>query len=726
MLNLDRFLRHHVDGLLGFVGLVLTDTEIFFLGVPAHICAVGLYFRGRRRRFARRLPPKTKPRCAGLVPKGSLSLTQNFVKLVNQTEIAIDTMCNEYYNYHYKRINMKKNTEQLSFDYYTCFKNIYYTLYSNSNTSRAERLISDITKILLCKLMYENTQKKLDPSISGKELISQLRKSYPQCCEQFDDFSLEDKDIYKVLSSIECISLLDAPANIMGDAFQAIIGPTIRGDKGQFFTPKELVECIVSIMKPCKGEIVMDPACGTGGFLSQAYVYCADKEKKSKKEITLIGIDKDRDMADMALATTEIISKGHSIIYNRNSLELLKQGDSLNSLIGSVDVILTNPPFGSKIGISDERVLSTFDFGYNWTFSETDQTWYKLNTIAKNQVPQVLFIELCVRLLKDGGRMAIVLPEGIFGNKTLGFIWAYLKKNGRILGMIDCPRSTFQPSTDTKTNVLFYQKGLKYDDKILVSVAKYSGHDKRGRVVNLNNTPYPNDFIAIANDFNNGNVNGYWKTVHMSGSYFVPRYMAGLVRTSTDDKYISIGEMLDRGFLIRKSGKEVGSDAYGTGSIPFVRTSDIINFEISSDPTNAVSDEIYEQYAKQQNLAVGDILFIADGRYRIGKTAIITENNIKCLIQSHIEILSLTKKAPFTPYEFLYSLNMDEVQEQVRSLIFIQSTLGTIGNRIKEIVVKKPERNREWNEKIHAFQNNIEMRARCLSELKDMETNYEL
>ena len=72
-LNLDGFLRHHVDGLLGLVGLVLTD--IFYLGVPHPIVWVGLYFRGRRRRFACRQPPKTKPRCAGLVPKGSLSLT---------------------------------------------------------------------------------------------------------------------------------------------------------------------------------------------------------------------------------------------------------------------------------------------------------------------------------------------------------------------------------------------------------------------------------------------------------------------------------------------------------------------------------------------------------------------------------------------------------------------------------------------------------------------------
>ena len=125
-------------------------------------------------------------------------------------------------------------------------------------------------------------------------------------------------------------------------------------------------------------------------------------------------------------------------------------------------------------------------------------------------------------------------------------------------------------------------------------------------------------------------------------------------------------------------------------------------------------------------MSVGDILFIADGRYRIGKTAIITKYNIKSLIQSHIEILSLTESAPFSPYEFLYCLNSDEVQEQVRSLIFIQSTLGTLGNRIQEISIRIPERTVEWEEKIHAFQRNIEMRAECLFMLKQNENSFEL
>ena len=192
------------------------------------------------------------------------------------------------------------------------------------------------------------------------------------------------------------------------------------------------------------------------------------------------------------------------------------------------------------------------------------------------------------------------------------------------------------------------------------------------------------------------------------------------------EKFISVGEMIENGYLRIHSGHEVGSEAYGTGNIPFIRTSDLINFEVSSDPTNSVSEAIYEQYSKQQNLKEGDILFIADGRYRIGKTAILNKYNLKCIIQSHIDIFSLSEKSPIQPYEFLYLMNSQIVQEQIRNLVFIQSTLGTLGTRIKEIQIPLPVRNDEWNKKIHAFQKNIETRAKILSQLNEIQHSFEL
>lgn len=602
-------------------------------------------------------------------------------------------------------------------DYNAYFKSIYYTLYTNDNASRAETIVSDISKLLLFKLIVEKKDLIID-YCTGEKIIQIIADELPEYAPRIKKFSLSDSSIRSVMRELNAINISHAPSHIVGDAFQTIIGPRIRGDKGQFFTPKELVECMVSIANPRHNSTIIDPACGTGGFLTEAYTQLQTHDSNSSCQ--LIGIDKDSDMVDIAIATVSVVAGNDSLIYNSNSLEILNPENELNHLIGTADCILTNPPFGSKIGVTDKKILQLYEFGHNWAFSKSEQKWYKLDSLVKNQAPQILFIELCVNLLRSGGRLAIVLPEGIFGNKSFGYIWDYLKRKGKIEAMIDCPRNTFQPSTDTKTNVLFFKKDEPYDDSVLIAVAKECGHDKRGRITNNEGKPWKNDFLQISQDYKKKKT-PIWHKAFLTGSYYVPRYLASKAEYTCSNGFITIGDMLNNGMLNKKKGKEIGSESYGTGDIPYIRTSDINNFEISADPTNSVSNEIYYKYSAQQDLKVGDILLITDGRYRIGKTAIITEYTIKCLIQSHILILSLDDTAPFTPYEFLFCLNTAYVQEQIRNMIFIQSTLGTLGNRFSEIQIPLPNRSNEWQKKIHAFQKHIEMRAKCLNELKKYE-----
>ena len=612
-------------------------------------------------------------------------------------------------------------------NYYSCFRNVYYSLYSNSNTSRAENIISDISKILLFKLLSEQLPSIYWDNCSGTQILKSLRAALPDRYNgKHDEFHLSDENIRTVIVELSKIELVKAPAHIIGDAFQSMIGPKIRGDKGQFFTPKELVACMTSILSPSSADVIMDPACGTGGFLIEAFQQVIQKTGNISNQFQMIGMDKDSDMADLAFAATKIIANKHAKIFQCNSLEIVKPDHELHYLLGTADYIFTNPPFGAKIAITDTAILSQYDFGHRWIFENKDcGQWLQYPDLLKSQSPQVLFLELCIKLLKDHGKLAIVLPEGMFGNQSSGYLWRYLREHGKILGMIDCPRNTFQPSTDTKTNVLFFEKGGEYSPEILIAVAKQCGHDKRGNTTDSLHRPWKNDFISITEDYFR-TPHALWKAVMLEGTYYVPRYLAGKMAYAHQSNVITIADMMHSGYLLRKSGKEIGSEAYGTGNIPFVRTSDISNFEISTDPTNSVSEEIYNRYAAQQNLKIGDILFVADGRYRIGKTAIITKYNLKCLIQSHIEILSLTDQAPFTPFEFLYSLNSISVQEQVRNMIFVQSTLGTLGSRIQEIAIPLPLRNSEWDKKIRAFQTNIETRAKCLSQLKKEEHFFDL
>jgi len=206
--------------------------------------------------------------------------------------------------------------------------------------------------------------------------------------------------------------------------------------------------------------------------------------------------------------------------------------------------------------------------------------------------------------------------------------------------------------------------------------------------------------------------------------YLVPRYYveeapqsdseAALVR---DAKFISIGDLASSGVLDIRKGNEVGSEAYGTGDIPFVRTSDISNFEISTDPTKSVSDEIYERFSGHQRLRPGSILMVVDGRYRIGATAVITARTVRSVVQSHVKIIDVAPDSRVDPYAVLFSLSLPSVRRRIRDLVFVQSTLGTLGKRLLELKLPALWTPGPWSTRVELFRNTLRERDRLLGEL---------
>ena len=150
---------------------------------------------------------------------------------------------------------------------------------------------------------------------------------------------------------------------------------------------------------------------------------------------------------------------------------------------------------------------------------------------------------------------------------------------------------------------------------------------------------------------------------------------------------LSVGELIDNGIIQARRGNEIGSQYYGSGDIPFVRTSDIVNWEIKFDPIKAVSEEIYNQYGKSQDVQETDILFVNDGTFLIGRTAIVTKLDIRIIIQSHLRKLRVLDRQYIDPYYFFYLLNSKIVRKQIDSKTFVQATISTIGNRLREIIL---------------------------------------
>lgn len=616
------------------------------------------------------------------------------------------------------------------------FRQLYYHLYSNSTASRSERILSDLSKLIMASISHSNGQLKSEVSLflngngtANSIILPGLVKEYPTSVGVEDKFSLDDNALRHSFNVLQKIDLKSNPSHTFGDAFQALMGPRLRGDKGQFFTPRSVVRAMVEMLAPTPGTAVIDPACGTGGFLSAVLDFWRGREVSG----TVVGIDKDSDLALLASALSVVHSDDSTIkIHNANSLSfenLAQNGVEL----GKFDYVLTNPPFGAKIGITDKHLLSSFDLGHEWDVSP--KGWCKSAAIRSTQDPQVLFIELCVRLLKDEGKLGIVLPEGVFGNKKSGYIWDYLRQNGEIEALIDCPRTTFQPGTDTKTNILFFKKTRKASTECWVSVAYHCGHDKRGKSVKADGSIVQDDFSEIAKDWHlKPDSRTIWNKISIEGAYYlVPRYYDRRTASSVhndaerlDSGVVSLGELVKAGVVTIRKGHEVGSEAYGSGEIPFVRTSDIHNFEISYDPTNCVSEDIYREYAPQQKLKAGDIFMVVDGRYKIGRCAILHEWSTRCIAQSHLRIISLSSKARFNPMALLYALSLPSVQREIRRLVFIQSTLGGLGSRIEEIRIPDPRQSGKWGDILLKFEEAVAERARHSAYLQSFGHEVEL
>jgi Type I restriction modification DNA specificity domain. len=210
-------------------------------------------------------------------------------------------------------------------------------------------------------------------------------------------------------------------------------------------------------------------------------------------------------------------------------------------------------------------------------------------------------------------------------------------------------------------------------------------------------------------------------------NYYDPEIEENLKKMEESGRYVltSIKELIEKRLLSIKRGHEVGSQYYGMGDIPFVRTSDIVNWEIKIDPIKCIPEEIYEKYRKSQDIHENDILLVTDGTFLIGRTAIMTSLDKKIVIQSHIRRFRCLKPQQLHPYLLLYLLNTDIVQQQIEAKTFVQATISTLGNRIYEIILPIPKDKNVIGKIINEISNIIEMKI-CVKRKTDSIKNFKM
>ncbi|MBA2861035.1 N-6 DNA methylase [Methanococcus maripaludis] len=413
------------------------------------------------------------------------------------------------------------------------FKAIRNHLAANTvGATRDEVLAQQLINIIFCKIYDERftepdevvtfragfEENSIDVKNRILKLFDKVKRKYKEVLDENDTITLDANSVTYVIGELQNYCLIEAERDIIADAFETFIGHALKGGQGQFFTPRNVVKMMVDILDPNDEDLIIDPACGSGGFLIEAlrhvwrkldeegekYHWNKNNLQEEKMEVALNkirGIDKDYFLSKVAKAYMAIIGDGKSGIFTEDSLEVPKNWNQATRQkidLGKFSVLLTNPPFGSKIPVRGDDKLKQFDLGHKWKINKKTGNWEK-EKLKDKEAPQILFIERCLQLLEDGGRMAIVLPDGIYGNESLGYIRNWIVNKARIVAIIDVPLETFLPNTGTKTSILVLQKippeKIPEDYPIFMAVTEYCGHDRRGKEIE------EDDITNVAKEF---------------------------------------------------------------------------------------------------------------------------------------------------------------------------------------------------------------------------------
>jgi type I restriction enzyme M protein len=399
----------------------------------------------------------------------------------------------------------------------------------------------ELLKLVFCKVEDERSRTldfyvvpaELSSGTSGQGAKARLEalfankvvRKYPTIFSTAEarDIQLKPNTIAFVVSQLQSYSLLRSPIDVKGKAYEEIVGANLRGDRGEFFTPRNACQMAVQMLNPEPGLKLLDPACGTGGFLITAMNHALEiiereeqatwddqrrptefevRERDTRRQEYLSefvhGLDLNPNLVRAAKMNMVMNNDGSGGLWQANSLENPHswKPDARSRLqLGTIDIVITNPPFGANILIDDEDVLRQYDLAAVWDRGETE--WEMrvgsdgVPVLQSSQPPEILFIERCVQFLKPGsGRMALVLPNGILNNPALGYVRQWLLKNTQVLAVVDMARELFQPRNDTQTSMLLCRRFSaeeraeaaegEVDYPIFMAVAEKIGHDKRG------------------------------------------------------------------------------------------------------------------------------------------------------------------------------------------------------------------------------------------------------
>lgn len=405
------------------------------------------------------------------------------------------------------------------------FKRCHNALYKVGIDS--EDLAMDMVRIILAKYKdelgegetceFRCTALELQSSEGRKrvadrvrELFVRVRQENLDVFDKHETITAGDREIATVVAELQDFRFVPEEESgevydIVGAAYEVYVGSHLKGDRGQYFTHRLIVQLLVKIVDPAEDDVILDPAMGSGGFLISAMRHVTQKIVRSNRNRRakhtaidafhhrIFGIDKSPKLVKVARTNMILASDGHSGLIHADTL------DPIDKLIKGFrgkrpdepSIILTNPPFGAtaehRITADKEPgILAQFDLGKQWR-RDAEGRLTPTNVLSgEGAPPEYLFVERCIRWVKPGGRVGIVVPRGMLDNDKALAVRTLILQETKVLAVINCHDDTFKPHTDAKAALLVLERkmpnrNLREDDyAIFMAISQGIGHNGIG------------------------------------------------------------------------------------------------------------------------------------------------------------------------------------------------------------------------------------------------------
>jgi len=538
-----------------------------------------------------------------------------------------------------------------------------------------------------------------------KALYSSARRGEPAILQ--DEIQASDRIIMKVVEVLQDTSLTKTDLDAKGQAFEKFLGKVFRGELGQFFTPRQVIDFMVKFIDPRWDHLLIDPACGSGGFLLYSIQHVTDKviqrfvgDRSSIERIVwdfshknVFGIEINRRIARIAMMDMVIHDDGHTNIECNNALLDYADFDPRRDIrAGKYDIVLTNPPFGARE--EQSTILNRFDLGRG----------------KAAQRAELLYIERSLELLRSGGKMGIVLPDGILNNVNDRNVRTFINQKALVLGVVSLPAHTFAPfGSGMQTSLLFLQRrdqnGQDWGNyPVFMAIASNVGYDSTGRDVPSNDLP---QILDVYESGNQAEFAGWVIPEQLKNSLRLKELRESFILDRMDPKYYYLATRIDQqlssmkyrikrladlAITIKSGARPPGRAMYFRGDIPSLEGGNINPLGgLTLDELKYIPDDFYIDHLESA-VKPSDILIVKDGA-TTGKVAIIpsTFPFEQANINEHLFKVRINTDLadPYYVFAFLYSeLGQLQMQREITG----GAQKGIVKSAIEKLLVPLPPR----------------------------------